>query len=71
MNGSHLNCLIGNDDEVMHDLFSATRQLLRIYELPVSSLMALTDVLEQRPGAFEELTVRELLAMAASVQVAA
>lgn len=71
MNGSPLNSLVGNDDAVMHDLFSAARQLSRIYELPVASLFALTDVVEGRTGAFEDLTVRELLAMVASVQVAA
>jgi hypothetical protein len=71
MNGSHLDYLVGNDDAVMHDLFSAARQLSRIYELPVTSLFELTDVLEGRTGAFEELTIRELLAMVASVQVAA
>ncbi len=71
MNVFYLNSLVGNDDAVLHDLFTAARQLARIYELPLASLFALTDVLEGRTGAFEDLTVRELLAMVATVQVTA
>ena len=43
MIGSHLDALVGNDDAVMHDLFSATRQLLRIYEMPMTTLFQLVE----------------------------
>lgn len=71
MKAFHLDYLVGNDDAVMHDLFSAARQMSRLSELPVASLSVLTDLLDRRTGAFEDMTVGELLAMVADVQVAA
>lgn len=69
MIGSHLDSLVGNDDAVMHDLFSATRQLLRIYEMPMTALFQLVDALERRPGAMEDLTLGQLLRMVGSVEM--
>lgn len=69
MIGSHLDSLVGNDDAVMHDLFSATRQLLRIYEMPMTALFQLVDALERRPGAMEDLTLGQLLGMVGSVEM--
>jgi len=69
MIGSHLDSLVGNDDAVMHDLFSATRQLLRIYEMPMTALCQLVDALERRPGAMEDLTLGQLLRMVGSVEM--
>lgn len=69
MIGSHLDSLVGNDDAVMHDLFSATRQLLRIYEMPMTALFQLVDALERRPGAVEDLTLGQLLGMVGSVEM--
>jgi len=69
MIGSHLDSLVGNDDAVMHDLFSATRQLLRIYEMPMTALYQLVEALERRPGAMEDLTLGQLLRMVGSVEV--
>lgn len=69
MIGSHLDSLVGNDDAVMHDLFSATRQLLRIYEMPMTVLFQLVDALERRPGAMEDLTLGQLLRMVGSVEM--
>lgn len=69
MIGSHLDSLVGNDDAVMHDLFSATRQLLRIYEMPMTTLFQLVDALERRPGAMEDLTLGQLLRMVGSVEM--
>lgn len=71
MTGSHLDVLVGNDDAVMHDLFSATRVLLRIYEMSMTDLFRLVNTLEQRPGPLETLSVGELLAMVSSVEVQA
>jgi len=69
MIGSHLDSLVGNDDAVMHDLFSATRQLLRIYEMPMTGLFQLVDALERLPGAMEDLTLGQLLRMVGSVEM--
>ncbi|NIK64380.1 hypothetical protein [Xanthomonas cannabis] len=70
MIGSHLDALAGNDDAVMHDLFSATRQLLRIYEMPMTALCHLVETLKKRTGSIEDLPLGELLAMVGSVEVA-
>lgn len=69
MTGSHLDALVGNDDAAMHDLFGATRVLLRIYEMSMTDLFRLVDTLEQRRGPLETLSVGELLAMVGSVEV--
>ncbi|WP_423160811.1 hypothetical protein [Stenotrophomonas maltophilia] len=53
-----------------HDLFSAARQLQRIYTLPLHSLFQLIDSLERRPGAIEEVPLGQLLAMIDSAEVA-
>ncbi|APO95340.1 hypothetical protein [Xanthomonas vesicatoria] len=69
MIGSHLDALVGNDDAVMHDLFSATRQLLRIYEMPMTALFQLVEAIERRTGPMEDLSLGELLMMVGSVEV--
>lgn len=71
MTGSHLDALVGNDDAAMHDLFSATRVLLRIYEMSMTDLFRLVDTLEQRSAPLEKLSVGELLALVGGVEVRA
>ncbi|MEN5272158.1 hypothetical protein [Stenotrophomonas lactitubi] len=70
MIGSHLDSLVANDDGVRHDLFSAARQLQRIYALPLPSLFQLIDSLERRPGAIEDVPLGQLLAMIGNAEVA-
>ncbi|MFK3844651.1 hypothetical protein [Stenotrophomonas sp. NPDC078853] len=70
MIGSHLNSLVGNDDAAMHDLFSATRQLQRIYAMPMAALSQLVAALECHPTALEDLPLGQLLAMVGSTEVA-
>ena len=70
MIGPHLDCLVANDDAVHYDLFSAARQLQRIYTLPLMSLFHLIDALECRPGSIEDLSVGQLLSMIAAAEVA-
>lgn len=68
---SHVHCLIGQDDTVRHDLFRVARKLLRIYDLRMIDMVKLFGLLERCPGAIEDLTVRNLMALISVVDWAA
>ena len=70
MIGLHLDSPAVNDDAVHHDLFSAARQLRRIYALPLTSLFHLIDALEHLPGAIEDVPLGQLLSMIGAAEVA-
>jgi len=70
MIGSHLDSLAVNDDAVHHDLFSAARQLQRIYAIPLTSLFHLIDALEHAPGTLEDLPLGQLLSMIGAAEMA-
>ncbi|MFL4618364.1 hypothetical protein ACJ6WH_06870 [Stenotrophomonas maltophilia] len=71
MNVSALNAAAANDDATTHDLFSAVRLLQRIRTMPMAALSQLVAALERHPGALEDLSVGQLLALVREAEVAA
>lgn len=57
-----------NSDATYHDLFSAARQLLLIYQRPLPQLEGLLDALDLDGRPIERLSMGELLALVARAQ---
>lgn len=55
----------GNDDAATHDLFSAVRRLLGVYQLPMLALFRLVDAIERDGRSLEQMSVGHLLALVA------
>lgn len=66
---SQVDRLIGTEDRSSHELFRIARKLLRIHDLRMEDLLKLFQLLQRCPGKVEDLSVKNLLALIAIVDV--
>jgi hypothetical protein len=67
--GNFVKRMIGQHDLSRHDLFRVIRKLFRIYDLRIIELLELIDVLERCPGTVEDMSIKNLLALIAIVDI--